>query len=203
MGFPRLWRERSFLGTFAKADSLTLFSDLNATIVEGQKVAITGPNGAGKTTLLKLLAGMLNPLAGSLLWKGTPTPQMPREFFGLCFGTKLLYSDLTGYQNLTYTAALLGRGTVDIELHAANWGINKNWLDAVVETYSMGQRALLGLARATLGEPQLLLLDEPTAFLDLTHETLVGDRLRSLSTTVVYTTQHPPRNLPADQVIRL
>ncbi|MEZ4751555.1 MAG: ABC transporter ATP-binding protein [Bdellovibrionota bacterium] len=205
MGFPRVWRKRSLTGSAErdKNDSPLLFSNLNFSIQSGERVAVTGRNGVGKTTLLKLLAGMLHPTNGELKLQGVPTWKLPRENFGLSLGTRLLYPDLTGFQNLAYTAALLGIEDKEIEAHAQQWGIQSIWLDNLVETYSMGQRSLLALARAAFGTPRLLLLDEPTAYLDAVHKKLVGKQLVKLPATVVYTTQEPVPDLPFDREIAL
>lgn len=207
MTFPALTRSGSVWKTLfshANDSSKLVFNKLTIKIEAGDKVAITGENGHGKTTLLKLIAGILQPSSGSICLDGIPTHTLPRRLFGISFTNRLLYSSLTGRQNLSYSASLLDKGLSqrDLSEHAHEWGLTP-LLDTLVEAYSEGQRTLLALARATLGAPPILLLDEPTAFLDETNTQRVATFLDKSAGTILYTAHALSTMLPSTQVIRL
>jgi ABC-2 type transport system ATP-binding protein len=142
-------------------------------VSRGEVVALMGPNGAGKSTLLRLLAGLLVPDGGRLEVLGVEaaraTPALRRRV-SLVLGEERSFSyRLTGAQNLEFFAALHGHGPREARSRAARAlaavGLGSA-AGQTVGTYSTGMRRRLALGRGLLGEPELLLLDEPTASLD-------------------------------------
>ena len=128
-----------------------------------------GPNGAGKTTTIKIIAGLLRPTSGSVAIDGhdiQANPVAALQRLGLMMESPAFYSHLTGQQNLTYIAKLCGwpqNGAIAGMLHRVGLGAK---MHVKVGAYSRGMRQRLGVAAALLGDPALLVLDEPTNGLD-------------------------------------
>src|SRR4051812_10972926 len=144
----------------------TALSGVTVSVPEGATLAVFGSNGAGKTTLLRVLATLLRPHAGTASVLGCSLPGDAwklRAKIGYLGHESLLYRDLTVRQNLEFHRRLRGVGDVDGALAAV--GLERRANDPVRElSKGMVQRA--AVARATLHDPQVLLLDEPRANLD-------------------------------------
>ncbi len=161
---------------------------------------LLGPNGAGKTTIIKILAGLVLPDAGEALVLGLPLSKVTsriRTRIGLATpNERSFYWRLTGYQNLDFYAALYGfsrKEKKDRVLEVLSEVDLIEEADKPYRQYSAGMRQKLILARALLGKPDVLLLDEPTTHLDplaqrvihkLIRERFVGKR----KTTVLFCT---------------
>jgi ABC-2 type transport system ATP-binding protein len=146
---------------------------LDLEIPPGSVTVLLGPNGAGKTTVVRLLTGALAADCGDLTVFGiSPSGRDGAEVrrrCGVVPARPALYDRLSGYDNLRYAGELFEVGAdvlaERITHSAERFGI-EDALDRRVGAYSTGMRARLALARAVLHEPDLLLLDEPTAGLD-------------------------------------
>jgi ABC-2 type transport system ATP-binding protein len=141
--------------------------DLSFSLEAGTVTGFLGPNGAGKTTTLRLLLGLAKPTAGEALVFGRPYRALedPARRIGAVLESNDFHPGRTGRNHLRVlaTAAEIPLGRVDevlvlVELEAA--------ADRRVRTYSLGMRQRLGLATALLGDPELLVLDEPANGLD-------------------------------------
>ncbi|WP_176215673.1 ATP-binding cassette domain-containing protein [Sporomusa malonica] len=132
---------------------------------------ILGPNGSGKTTLLQVLAGMLLPRSGTLTVDGKTVnqPQL-RSLISYLPQTLGLYPQLTAREMLDYIALLKGianKRTRKISVESALLQVGLvAAADQNIGTFSRGMRQKVGIAQALLGDPQIVLLDEPTAGLD-------------------------------------
>jgi ABC-2 type transport system ATP-binding protein len=143
------------------------------TVGRGEAVALVGPNGAGKSTLLRILATLIIPTRGRATLAGFDVERSPAEachrFGYYTGGDEGFYGRLSGRQNLKFFAAMnniTGTGAKERIGRVAEWmGISQD-LDRQVRTYSTGMTHRLGLARALLHGPSILLLDEPTRSLD-------------------------------------
>jgi ABC-2 type transport system ATP-binding protein len=145
---------------------------LNLRIGRGEVFGLLGPNGAGKTTTILMLLGLTEPTDGVALVDGLVPQQDALEVkrrIGYLPDDVGFYDDLTGRQNLRYTARLNRMTDADaearIEANLAEVGLT-DVADRKVKSYSRGMRQRLGLADALLKDPSILILDEPTVNID-------------------------------------
>jgi heme exporter protein A len=143
-------------------------ADVSLSLPAGGTLVVFGPNGAGKTTLLRILAALLRPHAGEVRVLGERLPAdawKVRGRVGLLGHEPLLYRELSARENLRYHARLHGieADRVEAQLHAV--GLRER-AEEPLRTLSRGMVQRAAVARATLHDPQLLLLDEPYANLD-------------------------------------
>jgi ABC-2 type transport system ATP-binding protein len=147
----------------------TALADLDLTVPRRSAFGFLGPNGAGKTTLIRLLLGLTRPTAGSMRLLGAPLPQRRTEALarvGAIVEEPRFHPFLTGRENLAVVAAARDReATARIDGALARVGLSDR-ADDRVKSYSLGMRQRLGVARALLADPELLILDEPTNGLD-------------------------------------
>lgn len=134
---------------------------------QGEIYGILGANGAGKTTLLKLIAGLLEPTEGSAEVMGMDShiqkPQVLRQT-GIFIETPYFYEHLSASENLSIHLEYMGTSG-DIQDALKQVGLNSTGTKPVAQ-FSLGMRQRLGIARALIHRPQVLLLDEPINGLD-------------------------------------
>ena len=179
--------------------------DLSLEIPAGTPTAILGPNGSGKTTLLRLLLGVLHPSQGTILLDGQPLTSYSRREMSQLIGL-VPQSDHIPFDFSVLEYVLLGRapylgplqmpGEIDrqVALAALRTTDIEHLKDRPVPYLSGGEQQLVKLARALAQTPRILLLDEPTAHLDLGNQTMILQMLRRLvlaGTTLVLTTHDP------------
>lgn len=129
----------------------------------GQVTGLLGPSGGGKTTLMRTLVGVQRGVRGTVTVLGRPAGSAElRHRVGYVTQAPAVYGDLTVQENLRYFAALHGSPVGDVLAKVAL----EPQKDQLVSTLSGGQWARVSLATALLGEPELLVLDEPTVGLD-------------------------------------
>ena len=143
-------------------------SGVSLSLAAGQTLVVFGPNGAGKTTLLRVLATLLRPHAGEMRVLGSSLPDEAwavRGRIGLLGHEPLLYRELTARENLRFHARLHGVREERVEELLAAVALSDR-ADEPLKTLSRGMVQRAAVARATLHDPELLLLDEPRANLD-------------------------------------
>jgi ABC-type multidrug transport system ATPase subunit len=149
-------------------------------IADRERVAVIGPNGAGKTTLLQILAGALKPSAGTVSHDG-PIGWVPQH--------PALYSKLSVAENLRLFARLEKVADVDrtVDRMLEQTALGER-ADDEVSKLSGGNRQRVNIAIGLLGEPAVLLLDEPSASLDPRQRERLWEFLDELGTTVLFST---------------
>lgn len=185
-------------GTFTAVNKVDIH--INA----GEMIALAGHNGAGKSTLMKMLLGLLTPTSGSISINGhSATSLAARQLIGYLPETVALYPNMTGFETLDFFA----------DLKHVSRERNRELLTRVgiieaakkrVGTYSKGMRQRLALAQALLGQPKILLLDEPTTGLDPASRAdfyRILDELRAQGTAILLSS-HALAEL-ADQADRI
>ncbi len=146
-----------------------IVKDVSFEVKPGEIFGFLGPNGAGKTTTIRMLVGLIRPSSGTITINGFNLRENPLEAMrsvGCIVENPDLYPYLTGYENLYQLARMQGKYAVDRIHHVAHLVHLSDRLHDKVGTYSLGMRQRLGIAQALLGEPKLLILDEPTNGLD-------------------------------------
>ncbi|MBL7729814.1 MAG: ATP-binding cassette domain-containing protein [Chitinophagaceae bacterium] len=135
-------------------------------VPEGSVFGILGPNGSGKTTLLGIIMDVLRANGGDYRWFGQPGSAAQRQKIGSLLETPNFYSYLSGTDNLKITQAISGRGTlkdIDEVLKKVNL-YDRRWTS--FKSFSLGMKQRLAIGAALLGNPRVLVLDEPTNGLD-------------------------------------
>ena len=190
----------SIRGLERRFGSTPVLRRIDLTVDRSECVAIFGPNGAGKSTLLRTLAGLLRADAGSVELFGfaLPADASLRRRIGYLGHDAFLYRDLDASENLAYYARLFGvRDTSRAAALLAEVGLERV-ASRRVATYSRGMLQRLGLARALLHGPELLLLDEPLTGLDPEGAEVLSRilaRLRASKVTVLMATHDIARAL--------
>jgi branched-chain amino acid transport system ATP-binding protein len=160
--------------------AVTAAADINVTVGEAEVVGVIGSNGAGKTTFINMVTGYLKPSAGTILFRGRDiTGLLPRQVVreGVCrsFQVSQLFRELSVLDHVLIAFGMLRENrlswltplhTAEREREArellARYTIERH-ADTVVATLPQGVRKLLDIAMATVADPTLLLLDEPTS----------------------------------------
>jgi lantibiotic transport system ATP-binding protein len=142
---------------------------LNLQVPSSSIYGFLGPNGAGKTTTIRLILGLIRPSSGSVFLNGSEMTSRPHHEelrdVGALVETPTLYPNLTGRENLEVARRLLDVPISRIDRVLALMDLSGD-AGRTVRSYSLGMRQRLGLALACLGDPRILILDEPSNGLD-------------------------------------
>ena len=135
-------------------------------VPEGSVFGILGPNGSGKTTLLSIILDVLKPNQGDFSWFGHPGSPDTRKQIGSLLETPNFYQYLNAVNNLRITHSISGRGN-EAGIHAVLQKVNLyERRYSRFSTYSLGMKQRLAIGASLLGEPKVLVFDEPTNGLD-------------------------------------
>lgn len=160
-----------------------LVNDVNLHIKKGEIYGFLGPNGAGKTTVMKMITNLWKPTGGTIEIFGeilTPQSYEVLKRMGNIIEFPVFYGHMTGYENLKLHCEYMGyynHGSIESALNMLGLSDAAN---KPVKNYSLGMKERLGIARAILCKPELLILDEPTNGLDPAGMKQIRDLLKIL-----------------------
>jgi len=154
-------------------------NDVSLHIPKGSIYGLLGPNGAGKSTILKMLTGLLYPSGGEIIVFGEPWDRRHLKRTGALIESPALFGNLTAYENLLVHAKLIGLPKERI-YEVLEIVELKDVDKKLVSHFSMGMKQRLGIAIALLGNPELLILDEPANGLDPIGIQKLRELIRSL-----------------------
>ncbi len=178
---------------------LVAVHDVSLTIERGEVFGVLGPNGAGKSTTIRMLCGLLDPSSGRAMVVGhdvAKDPEAVKARIGYMTQRFSLYEDLSVVENLEFYAAVYGvprsrrRARVNTVVETTGLGDRRK---QIAGTLSGGWKQRLALACATIHEPPLLFLDEPTAGVDPVSRRAFWERIHAIAhegTTIVVTTHY-------------
>lgn len=166
--------------------SKQVLKNINCKLTNGV-YGLLGPNGAGKSTLMNIITTNLKADSGNILWEGRNVDKLGddyRDILGYMPQGQGLYNGFTGYMFLNYIAVLKGVSKKDIktEIERVTKSVNlTDSIDKKIGTYSGGMKQRILIASAIIGNPRLIIFDEPTAGLDPKERIRVKNLLASLS----------------------
>jgi iron complex transport system ATP-binding protein len=179
-------------GYACPASSGFFIRDINLRVVPGEIIGIIGPNGSGKTTLLRAITMVLKPMRGVILLEGENIRRMKirdlarkvavvsqsAEFGFMTVEEFVLLGRTPYYEGFRF---LETKNDLEIARHAMTLTDSLKLKDHLMSRISGGERQLALIARALAQEPKLLLLDEPTTYLDIAHQVSILDLIRRLN----------------------
>ncbi len=162
---------------------ITALDEVNFTVPAGTILGLLGPNGSGKTTLLSILAGFISPTSGTFQLLGQANHRLALARTGSLISRPLLWPYLSCRDNLRCAQGIAGSRSdpEEVERLLAVVGLDGGAASRKFSQCSTGMRQRLGIATALLGNPDLLLLDEPTAGLDPEGMVEIREMVRSLA----------------------
>lgn len=160
-----------------------IVSDVNIRVKKGEIYGFLGPNGAGKTSIMKMITNLWKPTSGYITVMGKPLNDNSYDILkrmGSMIEYPTFYDGLTGEENLKLHCEYMGYYSPDCIADTLNMLGLAGAEDKKVRNYSLGMKQRLGIARAVLAKPELLILDEPTNGLDPLGMKQIRDLLRML-----------------------
>lgn len=189
--------------------NLPVLQDINLTVNEEEFVALVGPSGCGKSTLLNITAGLLAPTSGSASFTHLPQGHVPRT--GIVFQETGLFPWRSVYDNIAFGLEAMGvprQEQKDCISHYINLVGLTGFEKALPHHLSGGMRQRVGIARALVINPDLLLMDEPFSALDAQTRTIMQEELVTLWDKTRLSTLYVTHNIQeavmlADRVVLL
>ena len=187
-----------------------VIANLSGALRPGQVLVVAGPNGSGKSTLLNILAGLLRPSRGEVIYRDADGA-LPRarwfEHIGMTAPDMAVYEELSARENLRFFARVRGLSKPEAALTTLleATGLPQREQNRPVGTYSSGMKQRVKLAQAVLHAPAVLLLDEPSSNLDAAGHAVVAGLVQDFrSRAAVAVATNDPREMAwADARIEL
>ncbi len=186
-----------------------IFENVSFSTGIGESLAITGPNGSGKSTMIHILTGLGRASSGTVQYSGDRGKLAFEQYhdrMSVVTPYHELYDALTAFENIVFYTRMSGRevSREDMDEAVKSVGLTGRGNDAV-GSYSSGMKQRLKYALARLRQPEILLLDEPTAYLDASGKELILEYLKSLknSALMVIATNEREEADFADRVCQL
>ncbi len=184
-----------FKEVYKKYKNESILEDINFSIEKGQVVGIVGPNGIGKSTTLGLLTGLLKLTKGEISYYDKKNF---RRKIGYVPQKNALYENLSGFDNLSFYYDILGiKGSKEEKIkkieEIGRYLNLENQLDKKVSKYSGGMKRKLDIGASLLNDPDILIMDEPTAGLDIVTRKSILNLVKKLNEegkTVVFTSHY-------------
>ena len=193
-------------------DGNTILNEVNLNIAPGEFKLITGPSGCGKSTLLKIIASLLSPSRGEILFEGKEitalSPEAYRQQVSYCAQTPALFGD-TVYDNLIFPWQIRGKQPEPDRFlsQLVQFGLPEETLSKSINELSGGEKQRVSLIRNLQFLPKVLLLDEITSALDESNKKNVNDIIhqyvRDKQVAVLWVTHDKDEISHADEVITL
>ena len=189
-----------------------ILKNINLSIIEGEFLTITGPSGSGKSTLLKLLASMLTPTHGEILYKGRSVqeyePTDYRKQVSYTFQSAALFGE-TVEENIAFPYKIRKKEVNKEEAVTAlkSFGLSEDYLNKEVNSLSGGEKQRIALIRNILFLPDVLLLDEVTSSLDTENRQIISQAIKKLNkeknVTVLWITHNTEEIADANRKIEI
>ncbi|MGQ4914943.1 MAG: ABC transporter ATP-binding protein, partial [Candidatus Asgardarchaeia archaeon] len=184
-----------FINVTKKYGDVIAIKNISFKIEDGEYVVLCGPTGAGKTTLLYLIAGLVKPDSGEILFNGQPINDVPPEerSVGFMFETFALFPHLNVMKNVTYgpwVRGVLSGDTIASAKEILELMHLAGWENAYPHELSGGMKQRVALARALVAEAKVLLLDEPFGALDAKIKMELRYEMRKLADSLKFTAVH-------------
>jgi ABC-2 type transport system ATP-binding protein len=146
----------------------TAVDDVTFTARSGRVTGFLGPNGAGKSTTMRVMVGLTRPTSGSASISGRPFADLPNPGLevGVLLDASAQHAGRTGREILTIAQRTMGLPAARVEQMLHRVSLTADEADRRVRNYSLGMRQRLGIATALIGDPEVLVLDEPANGLD-------------------------------------
>ncbi|GEK89569.1 ATP-binding cassette domain-containing protein [Alkalibacterium putridalgicola] len=189
-----------------------ILSGVDFSIVKGERVTITGPSGGGKSTLLKIIASILTPTKGNIVYKGKDVSEIDpidyRKEVSYFFQNATLF-DQTVRDNLAFPYEIRDEEfneTKSVTM-LERLKLNRSYLDKEVKDLSGGEKQRVALVRNLLYKPEVILLDEVTSSLDAENKDIIYsilDELNEEDNMTILSVTHDEREInKADRIIRI
>lgn len=161
-----------------------VLNNVSIALEQGKIYGLVGLSGAGKTTLMSVIAGLVNRDSGRIVLfgeSGQKRVEKNRKFMGSVIGSPAVYPEMTAYENINMmrlSRGLPNKELIDQALKAVNLFDDRN---TKAHHFSLGMKQRLGIAKALIGEPELLILDEPNSALDMVSNIEIRELLLKLN----------------------